>query len=90
MPKWPEKSSKSRYSEAFKDIAEKHFSNPEDFTDGKKVVIAVSHSDGYATFMKLFQEKVPKGKPCYCATVGIKFEMTEAGPVPFEIFHVIK
>ena len=40
MPKWPEKSSKSRYSEAFKDIAEKHISNPEDITDGKKVVIA--------------------------------------------------
>lgn len=50
-----------------------------------------SHSDGYGTFLKLFNEDEKAGKPCYGATAVIKYTIdTDANELVAEsIDHVI-
>ena len=82
-PTYPEEKPKLRYKKGFLDIANQHLN------ESNKVVIAVSHSDGYKSFCKIADPDFDSS-PCYCATSVIKFKIEDGHPVPVLIDHVIK
>ncbi|CAI2377649.1 unnamed protein product [Moneuplotes crassus] len=91
-PKYPESKTKSRYREAFLDIATQQFLNDPSFKAGDtKVVMMFSHSDCYGTFCKLFDEEYKASSPCYGATAVIKYtiDSEENELVAESLDHVI-